>query len=966
MQRSTPVVVTAAILAEMCGRALAVENPLQEPPRATAEVLAAFPGAQAHMEHGRVRIIYGVPMGGGATPQASATAWLEQNAEAFGCGALNLTREWTTPVMNGKFTVFGYRQSIDGYPVELGIARVLVLNGPLNQVTYAGGNLAKRPDNGFPRPVLTADLAQHVAEGHKDAAGIKHWRNGSLVVFQGNGDWIDPVLTWKITGEGGLDNAKTFFVDAATGNVVFVRNEISNIDVNGTVRGWASAGLYPPDQTYPEAALSLQGIPELKAGIVGGSSAFADRNGAFTITNAGTTAVTVTSGTNAATDSRGGRWVDVRPQDGAVRLFDSVSVTPPGPAILTLNSAGSGDPSGNAAIASLTAQLNAAITIDATHNYFKDRAPGYAGLDIAIPANTGVTGTCNAFYSASSNSVNFYNAGGSCVNTAYSSIISHEYGHFIVNSLGLAQSSFGEGFGDTTAAMTWNDGITGRGWTAGDPNSFGRDAVAANIQYPCSASCGGEVHCCGQQLAAIWWQLRTAYGTLLGDPTGLELCRSEEVAWSLITLGGINSSNSAGPRTAVEMLTVDDNDGNLVNGTPHYDQICPVFASHSISCPVIPALVFQYPSGPPQYVGLNQATQVPVNVVANQSTPQPGTGQLSYRIGSSGGFTTVSMQEGSPNHYTATLPATGCGNIIQYYFTAQATGGATQTDPADAPATTYSALAAGAPCPPPPTLTCGTIPGTWTELHGDAGAAAFSFSNLDDSSAVFNSTVTNAVVTTSALNVCTNGFISSPARTTSVNGTIPVSGVTLGLWVDWDDLYVDSPGAVLHKATTENGVPVEIVEWYQVRTLYQSGASGRGSFEVKIFGSSGGPGGALVQYLYQNMAWHWNGNSSTVGFQSGTVSGFAPGLNGNNNNGSPGGPLANYSVCTIAVPTLGCYANCDASTAAPVLNIADFACFLNRYAAGDAYANCDGSTAAPQLTVADFGCFLNAFAAGCP
>ncbi len=61
-----------------------------------------------------------------------------------------------------------------------------------------------------------------------------------------------------------------------------------------------------------------------------------------------------------------------------------------------------------------------------------------------------------------------------------------------------------------------------------------------------------------------------------------------------------------------------------------------------------------------------------------------------------------------------------------------------------------------------------------------------------------------------------------------------------------------------------------------------------------------------------------------------------------------------------------CYANCDGSTAAPVLNVADFTCFLNRFAAGESYANCDGSTAAPVLNVADFTCFLQRFAAGCP
>jgi hypothetical protein len=61
-----------------------------------------------------------------------------------------------------------------------------------------------------------------------------------------------------------------------------------------------------------------------------------------------------------------------------------------------------------------------------------------------------------------------------------------------------------------------------------------------------------------------------------------------------------------------------------------------------------------------------------------------------------------------------------------------------------------------------------------------------------------------------------------------------------------------------------------------------------------------------------------------------------------------------------------CYANCDGSTAAPVLNVLDFNCFLNRFAGGESYANCDGSTAAPVLNVLDFNCFLNRFAAGCP
>ena len=72
------------------------------------------------------------------------------------------------------------------------------------------------------------------------------------------------------------------------------------------------------------------------------------------------------------------------------------------------------------------------------------------------------------------------------------------------------------------------------------------------------------------------------------------------------------------------------------------------------------------------------------------------------------------------------------------------------------------------------------------------------------------------------------------------------------------------------------------------------------------------------------------------------------------------------AVDTGKFPALTCYANCDGSTIAPVLNVNDFICFNNRFAAGDPAANCDRSILPPVLNVNDFTCFLNAFAAGCP
>jgi hypothetical protein len=77
----------------------------------------------------------------------------------------------------------------------------------------------------------------------------------------------------------------------------------------------------------------------------------------------------------------------------------------------------------------------------------------------------------------------------------------------------------------------------------------------------------------------------------------------------------------------------------------------------------------------------------------------------------------------------------------------------------------------------------------------------------------------------------------------------------------------------------------------------------------------------------------------------------------------------------LGTPPQTCYANCDGSTVPPILNVEDFACFINQFAAAQSlppaqqlshYANCDGSTIAPVLNVEDFACFINRFALGCP
>jgi hypothetical protein len=104
------------------------------------------------------------------------------------------------------------------------------------------------------------------------------------------------------------------------------------------------------------------------------------------------------------------------------------------------------------------------------------------------------------------------------------------------------------------------------------------------------------------------------------------------------------------------------------------------------------------------------------------------------------------------------------------------------------------------------------------------------------------------------------------------------------------------------------------------------------------------------------------GNLHTIQISPNELGPFSRTLTINSN--APDEPARIVTVTGTVI--VECYANCDGSTAAPVLNVNDFVCFLNRFGSGNTAANCDGSTIEPVLNVNDFTCFLNVYSVGCP
>ena len=62
-----------------------------------------------------------------------------------------------------------------------------------------------------------------------------------------------------------------------------------------------------------------------------------------------------------------------------------------------------------------------------------------------------------------------------------------------------------------------------------------------------------------------------------------------------------------------------------------------------------------------------------------------------------------------------------------------------------------------------------------------------------------------------------------------------------------------------------------------------------------------------------------------------------------------------------------CYADCDTSTGAGMLDIFDFLCFQNSFVNTEPYAcDCDTSTGVLVCDIFDFLCFQNSYVGGCP
>jgi hypothetical protein len=458
-------------------------------------------------------------------------------------------------------------QSVSG--VEVYGASFVALYLPDGRLTAIDAQVLPIPEDLRVAPRVSAARASDVASSEFAAAfGVpaEEVTPPRLVIypFEG-GDETVARLAWMVEARstGRLKSElprQWMYVIAAdhdSADVLDGWNQVHAGDIKGTVKGWATPGLGPsstPPVLLPLGHLRVTTLAE-----------YPDHGTLYTETSV--------NGGFVFTDLTGSAVVNARLQGPRVNVDDAEgadesasAVFEPGvPGTLTLNPGQT---------ANATAEVNVFRWVDNFRSYIRAVDPSYTLMDFTVKANVNRDDTCNAFYNGVS--INFYRSGGGCANTAYSTVIAHEEGHWANDKAGTGNGSdgMGEGAADVWALYVANttngntdDPVVGRDFFG----PGGHVRTGENTRQFCgddNGGCYGQVHADGQVLMGAFWKMRARLKSTYGASAGSDIANRLWIAWN-------RQYNQTKIKNVIvtQLLTLDDDDGNLRNGTPHYYEI---------------------------------------------------------------------------------------------------------------------------------------------------------------------------------------------------------------------------------------------------------------------------------------------------------------------------------------------------------------------------------------------------------
>ena len=375
-------------------------------------------------------------------------------------------------------------------------------------------------------------------------------------------------------------------------------------------------------------------------------------NGNTFTTDPNGSAVTGITGPVGATFRLEGDWSSVR-TSGVVPEF--TTTLQDGPNVLSFD--------GEANVKELSAYFH----VNIVHDHGIAVLPGFTGMDFSLPTNVDVAGTCNAFYDGSS--INFYAEGGDCHSWAkLGEVVYHEYGHGINdnyysdNGSNFTNRAMDEGYADIWAlTITW-DPILAEGNSLLSATDYIRRYDQAPKVYPLNIT--GEEHNDGEIIAGAWWDL---YENLNNDQ-GLLLTLWADAFGGLQANVPVGQEGTCFRDVLLDVLTADDTDSNILNGTPNGTAIIAAFAEHGIT--LLSNVELDHT---PVLTSLGNDDMLIEADLTILSADQQYLGDvvLNYRINGNATWTEVNMTNTGGSNYEATIPGQPIGTVVAYFLAAK-------------------------------------------------------------------------------------------------------------------------------------------------------------------------------------------------------------------------------------------------------------------------------------------------------
>lgn len=400
------------------------------------------------------------------------------------------------------------------------------------------------------------DLAPTIAPGRARSIAITAFEADEHAVATEVSDAVLEItrtgggaLAWRFDvghrTEGAVPHGRVYWIGAHDGVVLATERTVHDFEVRGTVRAFVTPGFAPDSASNPEVATNMRYL-DVTSSL---GTVRTDVNGNFVFPSANTSLQ--------VTARFVGNYNNVQNSAGT-----EYSLTQTIPAnqnnTLTMNPSSS---------AQVTAQGNVFHHVNQLRDFVRSVVPTDSTADFVMSANVNINDTCNAYFDGGS--TNYFLPGGGCVNTAYSTVVSHENGHWLNVRYGTGNGNdgMGEGNADVWAMYLYDTPIVGQdfcGASCGirsglNTRTFCGDAAPA---------CYGEVHADGEPWMGAAWKIRARLNTALGNSMGDLTANTLFLAW-------MNAFDQSQIRSIIETqwVVLDDDDGDINDGSPHFAQI---------------------------------------------------------------------------------------------------------------------------------------------------------------------------------------------------------------------------------------------------------------------------------------------------------------------------------------------------------------------------------------------------------